>query len=514
MTALDTLLAPASVAVVGASDNPHKVGGRPLRYLLDQGYAGRVYAVNPRQSTVQGLKAHASLEALPEVPDVAVLCVAAEQAEEQLALAARLGVHHALLFASGYAEIGAEGLARQRRLRAVARDGGVRLLGPNTIGIASFDSGAVLSFASIYTDHAPADGAVAIVSQSGAFGVSAYALLRERGLGVRCVAATGNEADLSCADFVDALARRPGVRLLLLYLEGVPDGARLQRALHAARAHGVAVVAVRAARSAAGRRSAHWHTGSGGAADARLDAMFAAAGCRTVSHLDELVASVPLYLDPAARAQAMPPRVAIVSNSGASCVLAADAAERLRLPLAARPRDGRRAGRPGCRCRGARTAGHRRPELRRGAFCARGARRRAGPRPAARGAQPARPGARRVRARRLRRLRPRGRGVAGAGRPCHAPARVVDRGTRRRGRARARIAGFALTPSLHAPAPGSSRPSAMACCLAVSSIAVSGRRRLDLPQVDACFTGAGWLWPSAPVGRRSVGERFVGVDCP
>jgi acyl-CoA synthetase (NDP forming) len=283
---------------------------------------------------VQGLKAHASLEALPEVPDVAVLCVAAEQAEEQLALAARLGVHHALLFASGYAEIGAEGLARQRRLRAVARDGGVRLLGPNTIGIASFDSGAVLSFASIYTDHAPVDGAVAIVSQSGAFGVSAYALLRERGLGVRCVAATGNEADLSCADFVDALARRPGVRVLLLYLEGVPDGARLQRALHAARAHGVAVVAVRAARSAAGRRSAHWHTGSGGAADARLDAMFAAAGCRTVSHLDELVASVPLYLDPAARAQAMPPRVAIVSNSGASCVLAADAAERLRLPLA------------------------------------------------------------------------------------------------------------------------------------------------------------------------------------
>src|SRR6185369_13634702 len=113
-----------SVAVVGASDNPHKVGGRPLRYLLDHGYAGRVYAVNPRQRSVQGLDAHATLDALPEVPDVAVLCVAAEQAEEQLSLAARLGVRHALLFASGYAEVGAEGLARQQRLAATAHAGG------------------------------------------------------------------------------------------------------------------------------------------------------------------------------------------------------------------------------------------------------------------------------------------------------------------------------------------------------------------------------------------------------
>ncbi|MBL0730669.1 CoA-binding protein [Piscinibacter sp. HJYY11] len=334
MSALDSLLAPASVAVVGASDNPHKVGGRPLRYLLDQGYAGRIYAVNPRQRSVQGLPAFAGLDALPEVPDVAVLCVAAEQAEEQLELAARLGVRHALLFASGYAEVGAEGAAREQRLLAIARSGGLRLLGPNSIGVASFDSGAVLSFASIYTDHAPADGAVAIVSQSGAFGVSAYALLREQGIGVRCVAATGNEADLCCADFVDALARRPGVRLLLLYLEDVQDAALMRRALETARAHGVAVLAVRAARSTEGRRSARWHTGSEGAADARLDAMFAAAGCRTVAHLGELVASVPLYLDPAARSPATPPRIAIVSNSGASCVLAADAADRLGLPLA------------------------------------------------------------------------------------------------------------------------------------------------------------------------------------
>jgi len=333
---LDALFRPRSVAVVGASDNPNKVGGRPLKYLLGQGFAGRIDAVNPRQAMVQGIAAHPSLDALPEAPEVAVLCVGAEQAEEQLALCARLGVAHALLFASGYAEVGPAGVARQQRLADICRAGGVRLLGPNTLGVASFDRGAVLSFASIYSDHAPADGPVAIVSQSGAFGVSAYALLRDAGIGVRCVAATGNEADLDTADFVAALARDPGVRLLLLYLENVKDPERMRAALDIARHEGVPVVAVRAARSIGGRRSAQWHTGSNGAADDALDAMFDASGCRTVTSLNEMVASVPLYLDGAAEldTRVPAPRIAVVSNSGASCVLAADEAHRLGLPLA------------------------------------------------------------------------------------------------------------------------------------------------------------------------------------
>ena len=334
---LDTLLHPRSIAVVGASDNPNKVGGRPLRYLLEQGYAGRVYPINPRQDRVQGIAAHSTLDHLPEVPDVAILCVGAEQAEEQLAACARLGIRNALLFASGYAEVGAEGLARQQRLIDICHAGGVRLLGPNSIGIASFDSGAVLSFASIYTDHAPQDGPVAIVSQSGAFGVSAYALLRASGIGVRCVAATGNEADLDSADFVAALARKPGVRLLLLYLENVKDAERMRAALAVARDAGVPVLAVRAARSQDGKRSAHWHTGSCGAADAALDMLFDASGCRTVAHLDEMVDSVPLYLDASLSGQGpahSAPRIAVVSNSGATCVLAADVAHRLGLPLA------------------------------------------------------------------------------------------------------------------------------------------------------------------------------------
>jgi acyl-CoA synthetase (AMP-forming)/AMP-acid ligase II/acyl-CoA synthetase (NDP forming) len=329
---LERLLAPRSVAVVGASDNPHKVGGRPIRYLLEQGFGGRIYPVHPRAGEVQGLQAYAALDQLPEVPDAVVLCIGAEQAEHQLAECARLGVGHALLFASGYAEIGAEGRLRQEALAGIARAGGVRLVGPNSIGVAS---GAVLSFASIYSDHAPLDGPVAIVSQSGAFGVSAYALLREAGWGVRCVAATGNEADADTADLVDALARRQGVRLVLLYVEHVPDPVRMAAALDTARERGVAVLAVRSGRSAHGRRSADLHTGSAGAAGDELDALFEAHGCRTVSGLVELVGAVPLYLGPSPGVGAGGlPRLALVSNSGASCVLAADEAQARGLPLA------------------------------------------------------------------------------------------------------------------------------------------------------------------------------------
>jgi len=331
---LQALLGPASIAVVGASDSPHKVGGRPLQYLAQQGFRGRVYPVNPRAERIQGLQAYASLDTLPEVPDAVILCVGSEAVEAQLTLCAQLGVRAVVLFASGYAEVGAEGRAQQQKLVDICRRGGVRLLGPNSIGVATFDTGAVLSFASIYADCLPLDGPVAIVSQSGAFGVSVYALLREAGVGVCCVAATGNEADLDTADFVAALAQRPGVRLILLYLENVGDAERMRLALQTACRRGVRVVAVRAGRSADGCRSARLHTGSSGAGSDTLDALFADSGCRTVADMGDMLRCVPGYLRPAGTRMAAAPKLVVVSNSGASCVIAADEASRAGIPLA------------------------------------------------------------------------------------------------------------------------------------------------------------------------------------
>jgi len=327
---LDSLLSPRSVAVVGASENPDKVGGRPVRYMTSQGYAGRVYPINPRAKTIQGVRAFPSLDALPEVPDVAILCIGADQAEAQLALCGRLGVGNAILLASGFAEVGAEGRARQQRLTDICRAGKVRLLGPNTIGVANFATGAVLSFGSIYGVHPPQNGPVAVVSQSGGIGACAYDALRSAGWGVCCVATTGNEADIDTADFIATLARQDGVGVILVYLEDVKDREKLSAALRQARQQQVPVIALRAGRTGEGRRSAGLHTGSTGAADSAIDTIFDAADCRTVVDLDELVASVPLYLGAAwsASSASRPPEIVLISNSGAGCVLATDEAIR------------------------------------------------------------------------------------------------------------------------------------------------------------------------------------------
>ena len=155
--ALQALLGPASIAVVGASESPHKVGGRPLQYLAQQGFRGRVYPVNPRAERIQGLQAYASLDGLPEVPEAVILCVGSDAVEAQLSLCARLGVRAVVLFASGYAEVGAQGQAEQQKLVDICRRGGMRLLGPNSIGVATLRLGLQDFLKAQINDHRTGD---------------------------------------------------------------------------------------------------------------------------------------------------------------------------------------------------------------------------------------------------------------------------------------------------------------------------------------------------------------------
>jgi len=330
MSSIDCVLRPRSIAVVGASDDIHKIGGRPLHYLHRYGYAGDIYAVNPRAGAIQGHEAYASMQDLPQIPDLAILAVPSSAALEQIQLCGRLGVRGAIIFASGYAETGSVGAQAERDMANAARSTGMRLVGPNTIGPANFATGAVMSFASVYGNIAPLDGPVAIVSQSGAVGVSVYASVRERGVGVRYVCATGNQADVDVADYLDAVADDPGVRQVLVYLEDVGNDNDLQRAVQRLRASGVEVVILASAFTEAGRKMARLHTGSRGVSCTALD-QIQALGCRCVRSIDELGDSVK------APAASMPgpaaPRVCIVSNSGASCVLGADACDDHGLPL-------------------------------------------------------------------------------------------------------------------------------------------------------------------------------------
>jgi acyl-CoA synthetase (NDP forming) len=316
---------PASVAVIGASDNPEKIGGRPIKYMLRYGFTGRILPVNPQRTEVQGLPCWPDVDALPEVPELAVIAVPGGAAVEAVAACARRGVKLGVVISSGFGETGAEGRAAQDRMLAIARAHGMRLVGPNTQGTVNFATGAIASFATLIGEVPPAPGAVAIVSQSGAMSVVPYAFLRAEGIGVRHAHATGNECDLTVADFAWAVAGDPEVRLILLYLESVPDPAALARAARRAADRGIPVLALKAGVSSRGQAAATSHTGAVATEDKVLDAFLAQNGILRVADMRSLVRSAPLWLE---GTPPRGPRVAAISNSGACCVMAADAAER------------------------------------------------------------------------------------------------------------------------------------------------------------------------------------------
>jgi acyl-CoA synthetase (NDP forming) len=330
---LSSALNPESIAIIGASDDPHKIGGRPLLYLSRFGYEGRIYPVNPNRAMAQGRATYPSISSLPETPDLAVIATPGAQVPTAVDECARRGVRTAIVMASGFGETtDAAAIAAQHALVARARGAGMRIVGPNSQGLANFGSGAVASFSTMFLEVEPADGPVGIISQSGMMSVVPYGILRRRGIGVRHAHATGNDADVSLSEMALAVVQDPGVRLLLLYIESISDAATLARAAAVARERDVPIVAVKAGRTARGQAAARSHTGALANEDRIVDAFFREHGIWRAKDVDELVSAAELYLEgwrPAGK------RLAVLSNSGASCVMAADAAQEQQLELAA-----------------------------------------------------------------------------------------------------------------------------------------------------------------------------------
>lgn len=327
---LQPALSPRSIAIIGASDNSNKIGGRPIRYLREFGFAGTVYPVNPARDLVQDLPSFPTIDMLPEPPDLAVIAVPASEVRHALEGCAARGVKVVVVMSSGFGET-TEGRDKQSDLVSIARCSGMRLIGPNSQGIANFATGAVASFSTMFSEVAAADGPVAIVSQSGAMSVLPYALLRAEGIGVRYSHATGNECDLTIADFTAAVATDPEVRAILLYFEFIADPGMLADAASAARARGVPIIALKAGRSEVGQRAAASHTGALATEDRVIDAFLGHHGIFRARDVRELVNAVPLHLT------GRPPRgrrLLAISNSGASCVMMADEAQRLGMPMA------------------------------------------------------------------------------------------------------------------------------------------------------------------------------------
>lgn len=328
---LARLLDPASIAIVGASDNPDKIGGRPIHYMRRHGYAGTLYPINPQRAEVQGERAWPNLAALPAAPDLAIVAVAGEQAVRAVDDCAALGVSAAIVISAGFSETGEAGRALQDAMTARARAAGMRIVGPNSQGLANFGNGAIASFSTMFLEVAPGDGPVAVISQSGGMCAMVYGLLRQRGIGVRHVHATGNEADVSVAELACATLRDPEVGCVLLYLESLREAGPLAEAAALARARGVPLIVVKSGRSEAGARAAASHTGALANEDRAVDAFFEHHGILRARDPQELVRYAELALrSPLPQG----PRVVVVSNSGASCVLASDAAAERGLEIA------------------------------------------------------------------------------------------------------------------------------------------------------------------------------------
>lgn len=329
---LRTALDPKSIAVIGASDNPNKVGGRPLRFLQRFGFKGDIYPVNPVRPETQGLRTWAAVKDLPRAPELAIVAVAGDDAFQALDDCADMGVKLAVVMTGGLTETDpVHGKDKERRMVERARAKGMRIVGPNSQGMANFGTGAIASFSTMFMEVEPQDGPVGIISQSGAMSVVPYGLLRQRGIGVRHSHATGNDSDVTACELAAVVAEDPGLKLLLLYLEGLPDPHQLARAAAVARERGLPIIALKGGRTPAGQAAAASHTGALASEERVVDAFFEQHGILRARDMSELVAGTELYLQgwqPRGR------RMVAISTSGATCVMAADTASQTGLALA------------------------------------------------------------------------------------------------------------------------------------------------------------------------------------
>ena len=331
---LDALFRPRSLAVVGASTDPSKLGSLPIKFMLGAGFAGDIYPVNPRADTIQGLKAFSSVKSIGKRIDAAIIAVPKELSLAALADCAAAGAAAAIMFTSGFAEVDAAGASTQRDIAALAKRSKMRVLGPNCLGVVNFAEGMVASFHPAFALTEKRAGVIGLASQSGAFGGLSFSLARERGLSFSYCVTTGNEADIDIAECMSFLAQDASTEVILLYLEGCRNGPALIDALDAARRNKKRVVAMKVGRTKAGAAAAASHTATLAGSDVVFDALFRQYGVYRAETIEEFLdIGLAAALGKAPRNE----KLGLVTVSGGVGVLMADAATDLGLDVAALP---------------------------------------------------------------------------------------------------------------------------------------------------------------------------------
>lgn len=285
---LDPLMRPQSVAVIGASDAPARIGGRPVYSMLEGKFQGRLYPVNPGRDTVQGLKAYPSIKDVPEVVDSVVISVPAAVALDVIQECADAGVKSAVVFTSGFAEIGEAGLDAQAEIGRIAPESGMRIVGPNCLGVFTLDIGWFGTFANTLASLKVPPGPIGIVTQSGAYGGHLFTISQNRGVGTNHWVTTGNEVDVDVAEVIEYYAEVDSIRVIVAYAEGIKDADRMCRALDKARAAEKPVIFMKVGATEAGARAAASHTASLAGADAVFDGLFLQYGAYRAETTEEM----------------------------------------------------------------------------------------------------------------------------------------------------------------------------------------------------------------------------------
>jgi acetate---CoA ligase (ADP-forming) len=325
----DALFAPRSVAIVGQSDDPSKTAGRPLKFLRQLGYGGRVYPINPRRERVLGERAWPSLAKLPEPPEHAYIVTPTEAAVAAVEECGRLGVKVATVLADGFAEAGAEGLAREARLRAVCATTGLRLVGPSSLGIVDLRSKSMMTANAAFDETELPVGRIFAASHSGSLIGALLTRGKARGIGFAGLVSVGNEVDLSLGEICSATLDDPGIDGYMLFLETMRHADSLRRFALSAAERGKPILAYKLGRSAAARELAVSHTGALAGEDDVADVFLKSCGIARVDTFDALIEGLPLLARVPVSAHGGVRRVGVVTTTAGGATMVVD-------PLASR----------------------------------------------------------------------------------------------------------------------------------------------------------------------------------
>ena len=322
---IKALLQPSSIAIAGASSDPGKLGSLPLSFLLKHGYAGQIYPVHPKLDEIGGLRCYRSMADIESDVDLLVIAVPASRIVDLLNDCRPGQVKSALVLSSGFAEIGPDGAALQRELRAKALDKGIRFIGPNSVGVANLHDKVVPSISQVFDQAGLASGGIGFVTQSGAVGTAITALAHAEEVGIGYFLSTGNEGDLEFSDFCDYFAEDPRVGIIAGYVESIRDGDKFRAAARKAAHAGKPIALIKVGASEAGGRAVQSHTGALAGSEAVYRAAFDELGIVRTQSIEELIDVLKIMSAfPRAMRRGAAARVAILSHSGGAGVLMAD----------------------------------------------------------------------------------------------------------------------------------------------------------------------------------------------